>query len=278
MKSLSALALGLGLLLPLACTTGGGAPAKGARECPSPTAEGSGPELSTGSGAGTNVTLDADGRAFIAGQGMFRAEDYARALGANPTEAVIVADARVPHGRVMAVAAELSRAGVKKVRFAAAPSPLSENVPVAPAAPSADSPTAPTAAVATATAPEPPPAPSDPSKALPEVKVENVGLHIGGGPNDDASKAPYLKALERHFDEFRACYVKVEEPAKGGTYGVDFHIGKNGGKAELKQPRTGMKGTEFRKCVLAVFESVEFDKPQKGPTVVSYSLRFSLGK
>jgi len=113
---------------------------------------------------------------------------------------------------------------------------------------------------------------------LPEVKVENVGLHIGGGPNDDATKAPFQQAIEKHFVELRACYVKVEDPVKGGTFGVDFHIGRNGGKAQVKQPRTGMKGPEFRQCVLDVLESVEFDKPKKGPTVISYSVRYTLLK
>jgi hypothetical protein len=124
------------------------------------------------------------------------------------------------------------------------------------------------------TSPSPPPPPN--AKSLPEVKVETVGLHIGGGPNDDATKKPFLTAIEQRFDLFRACYAKVEDPKKGGTFGVDLHIGKNGGKPEVKQPRTGMKGDAFRRCVANVFENVEFDKPKKGPTVVSYSIRFSL--
>ena len=275
MKSLPHWVFGLGLLAFACGSPSGGTPAKSPAACPPAAGSESGPELASAGAGGVNVTLDGDGRAFIAGQGMFQSQDYARALGTNTSEAVIVADARVPHGRVMAVAAELTRAGVKKVRFATSAAPM-ENVPVAPAASATEPPPATSATAVTAV--EPPATPPDPSKALPEVKIENVGMHIGGGPNDDASKAPYLKAVERHFDEFRACYVKVEEPAKGGTYGVDFHIGRNGGKAELKQPRTGMKGNEFRKCVLGVFESIEFDKPQKGATVVSYSLRFSLGK
>jgi hypothetical protein len=108
------------------------------------------------------------------------------------------------------------------------------------------------------------------------VIVENVGLHIGGGPNDDASKAPFLRAIEPHRDAFRACFVKVEEPEKGGTFGVDLSIGRGGGKAEVRQPRTGMKGTEFRKCVIEAFEQIVFEKPAKGPTVISFSIRYRL--
>jgi hypothetical protein len=110
------------------------------------------------------------------------------------------------------------------------------------------------------------------------VKVENVGLHIGGGPNDDATKAPYLAAAEKQFDALRACYTKVEEPMKGGTFGVDLHIGRAGGRPQVKQPRTGMKGTDFRDCVVKAFEQMEFEKPKKGPTVISYSVRYSVGK
>lgn len=108
--------------------------------------------------------------------------------------------------------------------------------------------------------------------------MENVGLHIGGGPNDDASKAPFQRAIEQRFDDLRSCYVKVEDPVKGGTFGVDFHIGRGGGKAQVKQPRTGMKGAEFRQCVITAFESVEFEKPAKGPTVISYSIKYTLVK
>lgn len=130
---------------------------------------------------------------------------------------------------------------------------------------------------APAPSPEASPAPA-PAGSLPEVKVENVGLHIGGGPNDDAAKAPFLRAIEKQFDAFRSCYTKVDDPVKGGTFGVDLHIGRDGGHAQVKQPRTGMKGQGFRDCVVKVFEQVEFEKPKKGPTVISYSIKYTLGK
>ncbi|MEZ4219396.1 MAG: hypothetical protein R3B13_00615 [Polyangiaceae bacterium] len=143
---------------------------------------------------------------------------------------------------------------------------------------------APTPATSAAPPPgEPPPAASSsatadapPTGALPEVVVENVGLHIGGGPNDDATKAPFKAAIEQRFEDLRKCYVHAEEPAKGGTFGVDLFIGRNGGHPELRQPRTGMKGNEFRECVKRAFAAVEFTKPPRGPTVISYSVRFAL--
>ncbi len=125
-----------------------------------------------------------------------------------------------------------------------------------------------------AAAPAPTPGPA---AALPEVVVESVGMHVGGGKNDEAEKAPFKRAIEPHFAEFRRCYVEVEQPGKGGTFGVDLFIGREGGKADVRQPRTGMSGEKFRSCVVAVFNSIDFERPRAGPTVVSYSLRFTVG-
>lgn len=122
--------------------------------------------------------------------------------------------------------------------------------------------------------PPPPPPPKD-VESLPEVVVKNIGLHVGGGSNTDAEKAPFREAVEKHFDELRACYKKVEDPLKGGIFGVDLRIGRSGGHPEVSQPRTSMKGQPFRDCVIEVFKSVEFGKPEKGPTVISYSVKFS---
>ncbi len=122
--------------------------------------------------------------------------------------------------------------------------------------------------------PPPPPPPKD-VESLPEVIVKNIGLHIGGGSNTDAEKAPFRAAVEEHFDELRACYKQVEDPLKGGIFGVDLRIARSGGHPEVSQPRTSMKGQPFRDCVIGVFKSVEFEKPAKGPTVISYSVRFS---
>jgi hypothetical protein len=121
-----------------------------------------------------------------------------------------------------------------------------------------------------------PDTPADPSRALPEITVRNVGLHIGGQSNDAASKAPFQKAIEAKFEDFLTCYREASEPEKGGVFGVDLFIQRGGGHPEVRQPRTGMKGTEFRKCMLAAFESVTFDRPRHGPTTVSYSLRFEV--
>jgi biopolymer transport protein ExbD len=124
---------------------------------------------------------------------------------------------------------------------------------------------------------KPPSSPAGSPGSLPEVAVENVGLHIGGGPNDEASKQPFREAIGAHLADFRSCYNKVTNPGHGGVFGVDLRVGRDGGRAQVTEPRTGMGGPEFRACVLGVFEQVEFDKPPRGPTVISYSLRFTVG-
>ena len=49
----------------------------------------------------------------------------------------------------------------------------------------------------------------------------------------------------RASPDFRRCYVHVEQPGKGGTFGVDLFVDRDGGKAEVRQPRTGMSGENF---------------------------------
>lgn len=118
--------------------------------------------------------------------------------------------------------------------------------------------------------------PKQPQRPLPELKVENIGLHVGGGPNDADTKAPFLNAVAERFPAFMDCYRKNEEPAQGGRFGVDLHIARGGGHPRLEQPRTSLRGADFRACLSNVFESVDFKKPKAGPTTISYSLRFTL--
>ena len=118
--------------------------------------------------------------------------------------------------------------------------------------------------------------PKQPLRSLPELKVENIGLHIGGGPNDAETKAPFLFAVAERFPSFMDCYRKNEDPAQGGRFGVDLHIARAGGHPRIEQPRTSLRGPDFRACLAAAFESVDFQKPKHGPTTLSYSLRFTL--
>lgn len=113
-------------------------------------------------------------------------------------------------------------------------------------------------------------------RSLPELEVENIGLHVGGGPNDAETKGPFLNAVAERFPAFLDCYRTNEDPATGGRYGIDLHIARAGGHPRSEQPRTALRGAEFRACLSKVFDSVDFQKPKRGPTTISYSLRFTL--
>lgn len=144
----------------------------------------------------------------------------------------------------------------------------------------AGTPGAPGADGGTRTATAPPTDPSTPvlapagANSLPEMKVRSVGLHVGGGRNDRASKEPFLRAIERQFPDLLRCYALVDEPGQEGTFGIDLHILTSGAVSRWEQPRPGLAGEAFRSCVLRVFEKISFD-PIAAPVVVSYSVRFS---
>ncbi|MGD0526345.1 MAG: hypothetical protein ABSE49_14435 [Polyangiaceae bacterium] len=151
----------------------------------------------------------------------------------------------------------------------AAPAPSA--APAASATPSASTTPIPAASVAA----EPPPTASASPPPLPRVKVENIGMHIGGGPNDALNKAPIAESVAPHFDEVRACWAKVDDPTKGGDFGVDLLIQPEGGRAKVSNPRTAIHPAAFKDCVVAVFEQIDFKRNLKGLTMVSYSLRFT---
>jgi hypothetical protein len=110
---------------------------------------------------------------------------------------------------------------------------------------------------------------------LPELKVKTFGLHIGGGGSDD-ERASLVRALEQRFPRYLDCYRLVEEPGKTGSFGVDLRIAREGGAPNVGQPRSALGGDDFKRCMVRAFESVRFEKPER-PTVVSYSVKFSLG-
>ncbi len=154
------------------------------------------------------------------------------------------------------------------------PSAAASAAPTASAAPAASAAASAAPAAPTASAAADPVAPAD-AAPLPKVKVANIGMHIGGGPHDDFTKEPIKRSVAPHFDDFRRCFALAEDPAKAGDFGIDLRIEKDGGKAEVRKPRTALKGEAFTTCVVGVFEQIDFLKPRKGPTVVSYSLRFT---
>ncbi len=166
--------------------------------------------------------------------------------------------------------------------FARSASPTASTTAASSDAPAASAPSAtptgsasaePTVAVPDVSS-APPPAPELPA-VLPDVEVKNVGMHIGGGPNDNATKQPIRDAVKPHYDELRACYAKANKPGKEETFGVDILIPADGGRAKITKPRVSMKGEGLAPCLTAVFERVEFAKPPKGVAMtVSFSVQF----
>lgn len=116
-----------------------------------------------------------------------------------------------------------------------------------------------------------------PDKALPELKIEPLGMHVGGGKNTPEEKAPFHRALERQFPAFMECYRLADDPWAGGSFGIDIKIARAGGAPTLEQPRTKIRGKGFEDCMVAAFSKTQFEKPKAGPTVISYSVRFVLG-
>lgn len=116
--------------------------------------------------------------------------------------------------------------------------------------------------------------PSGPS--LPEVSVRTIGLHVGGGPNDPAGRAPFIEALEGRFPELLRCYREIgADASSGGTFGADIHIDPKGAPVRVDRVRTAIGGDELKACVVAVLETAAF-QAVKRPTVVSYSIRFDV--
>jgi hypothetical protein len=207
------------------------------------------------------VVVQADGTIRVDGQpvsGPAEAVEHLRPA-LDPGSELELIDQTNGGPSLTGLVAELRRAGTERivVRF--------EDPTAAPAAGSSDM---------GSLEPVPPPPPG--AGSLPEVRVTNVGLHIGGGPNDEAAKAPFKAAVARHFDGLRSCYRLVEKPESGGVFGVDLRIPGQGGKPTIQAQRTGMGGAEFRQCIADVFARVEFEAPPRGPTVISYSIRFDL--
>lgn len=117
-----------------------------------------------------------------------------------------------------------------------------------------------------------------PDKALPELRIEPLGMHVGGGKNDAEEKAPFHRALEQRFPAFMECYRLADDPWAGGSFGIDLKIPRAGGAPTAEQPRTRIRGAGFQECMVRAFGKVQFEKPKAGPTVISYSIRFVLGK
>jgi hypothetical protein len=99
-------------------------------------------------------------------------------------------------------------------------------------------------------------------------------MHIGGGPNDATTKAPFIAALDAKVDAFERCYTQVETPGTRGTFGIDLLIPAEGGHPETSNVRTALSGDRFRSCMIAAFATAQFKPTKHGRTKLSYALRF----
>lgn len=115
----------------------------------------------------------------------------------------------------------------------------------------------------------------DPSRSLPEIRVRHIGLHVGGGPNDEATRRPILRAIEAHERRFLGCYRQVDRPLRGGIYGIDLYVAGRGGSPEVRATRQKLGSEAFDACMQGAFREVRLPRPPR-PTVVSYSLRFDV--
>jgi hypothetical protein len=105
------------------------------------------------------------------------------------------------------------------------------------------------------------------------VEVKQMGLHVGGGPNDEPTHALYSTPIMRRFDDLKRCYPLATGAGKNASFGVDLLISTRGGTAKIKDYRTVLGGKDFHLCVLGVFGTIEFPAPSKA-TMVSYSVLF----
>lgn len=131
----------------------------------------------------------------------------------------------------------------------------------------------------TASAPTKGTSPASPASASASVKVVTIGMHVGGGPFDEATKQPFKRAVEPHFPEFVECWTThVASSPTQADVGVDLLIESSGGKPNVSNPRSTLPKDASQAvvpCIVSVFESVEFPKLDRGRTGVSYSLRFT---
>ena len=110
---------------------------------------------------------------------------------------------------------------------------------------------------------------ADPTRGLPEVSVRHIGLHVGGGPNDEATRRPILRALEQQTQEFLWCYRQVDHPLRGGVYGVDLYVPTRGGNPEVRSTRQKLGPAEFEACMGRAFLGASLPRPPRATVVPS---------
>lgn len=104
------------------------------------------------------------------------------------------------------------------------------------------------------------------------MDVTYIGMHIGGGPNDKTTKAPFERALRGAFEAIGGCAAPYSSSGIQGTFGADFLVPASGGQAQVTGPRSALPEA-VRACIVEAFQKVTFDPPRHGTTKLSYSVR-----
>jgi hypothetical protein len=195
----------------------------------------------------------------------------------NVAGAAVTAESGVSANQALSVIGLLVRSGFKHVVFSSRDG-LSLDAEVSAATepvPALESPaeTLPSEQPESPAALAPPVALAEPEQVASNVEVKQLGLHIGGGPNNDEAHAVYAKPIQRRFSELQRCYALATGTQKNASFGVDLLISTRGGTAKIKDYRTSLGGKDFHLCVLGVFGTVEFPARDKA-TMVSYSVLF----
>lgn len=114
------------------------------------------------------------------------------------------------------------------------------------------------------------PAPAD---VPADSSLRTIGLHVGGGPNDDATRNKFIAPIERSFEAMLSCHTLAKNRDRNASVGVDLLLSPQGGKAKLQDLRTALGGDEFQDCIRKAFGEISFPKVVR-PTIVSYSMLF----
>lgn len=163
---------------------------------------------------------------------------------------------------------------------AAAPASVATSVPSATSVtsvPSAEPPVPTAAAAASAEVAAPSasaatePAPAERARRTGGKLVE-LGMHIGGGPNDEATKNRVRRSTTPLFEAFRDCWARRSDAARPGHVGFDLRIPAHGGAITVDHPRDSVGDPEVVLCIASVLRGARFEGLGR-ETVVSWSLR-----
>jgi hypothetical protein len=198
----------------------------------------------------------------------WRSGDFAAAL--------LWADVGTPQSLTQPVLDVFLRVGIGQWRFAWRASPAGPAIAVPPAPPA-------NAAVPSDPNAKTPPTPktaestsgASTTPSVSKINLKSIGLHVGGGPNDEATRKPLLALLELSFPDLHRCAEQLSPlPTQLSSFGIDLYVGAQGGHAEARQVRTRLGSEAFRVCVKQALTQLKFPAPPK-PRVISYSVGFS---